>query len=262
MRILPRNAIPNCDREERDRTKREEEEAAVKTAGTSSSNFQPNQLDNDKTSRTSPVVHRSSPPSPRRLFHLSLPLSASSPFGPLIHLVPGQSSPPSLVISGSSSGEGEREKKREKRQRVAIPRTFLTPRCSEISAASGMTKNYPGYPENILSYPFSSLSHVWSHRRRSSLLSRIHTHLLLPLSHPPLAPSSLLTFLPFSPPFSPFSLPSFSIRAHVISYSSDVSYPVFRPDARVSFEKSRGQVIEQGPSRENLRSSYPRSPCV
>lgn len=193
LRILPRNAIPNCDQGKRhDKREEEEAEVAVKTAGTSSSNFQPNQLDNDKTSRTSPVVHvlgflclpLPPPPLPSlsSLFTSSAHWSTSFQDNPL---------PPSLRIIERR----KRGKKREKSGSDAIPRIFLTPRCSEISAASGMTKNYPGYPENIL----SSLSHVWSHRRRSSLLSRIHTHLLSPLSHP----SSLLTFLPFSPPFSP-----------------------------------------------------------
>lgn len=97
--------IPNRETERQETGGGEEEETRP---GTSSSNFQPNQLDNDKTSRTSPVVHRS-----------RLPLSVSHPFAPLIHLV--QDNLVSLFLFSSRNlgmiiGE-EEEKRRKGRKR-------------------------------------------------------------------------------------------------------------------------------------------------
>lgn len=59
-----------------------------------------------------------------------------------------------------------REKKRDGSVPSAILRIFLTPRCSEISAASGTTKNCLLCSENILLYPFSSLRRRHRRRRR------------------------------------------------------------------------------------------------
>jgi len=142
----------------------------------------------------------------------------------------------------------ERERLKKKRHSSAIRDSSDIPYASlqrDIRSLRNDQKLYPGI-QKILLYPFSSLRCRRRRRRtcgpterRSSLLSRIHTLFLLRLLLSSIPSSFSLSFirsfrLVFSPPRPrPCYLVFFRC-----------SYPVFRPDARVSFEKSRGQVIE------------------
>jgi hypothetical protein len=89
-----------------------------KAAGTSSSNFQPNQLDNDKTSRTSSVVHRSRLSPVSHPFYILLRSIDPPRSGPILFLPPLPPPSSSLVIAGII----EREKREEKEMRQSAVR--------------------------------------------------------------------------------------------------------------------------------------------
>lgn len=159
----------------------------------------------------------------------SIPISVDPPLPVPVHRL--------LIHRASSEEEKEAKKKKEPLSSGSINPSqpladIMVPRhnpCATLQAERypRAPKIQPGDPETttLVSALVSSSSHVWSHRRRSSLLSRIRAPLRYTIPH------------------ARICLPSTRCQPCYLVFFR-CSYPVFRPDARVSFEKSRGQVIE------------------
>jgi len=163
LRISPWNASQTAMKERNMLSGKRGTEGG-KAAGTSSSNFQPNQLDNDKTSRTSSVVHRS------RLSRLSSFLHPTlTSIGPLIHLVQDRSSS-SSPRDRENHREGKIKKKKTQQRHPWFFGYSLRFVAARYPQPPERPKIVPGYPENTLvsvlvsSLSSSSSSHVWSHR--------------------------------------------------------------------------------------------------